>query len=139
MMTFLSFMMSFLVSISPVVPSALAPELTSFTCDGNLVETTIYNNENGAYSIVKAYEELDAGAFVVINLENSKLMLPRTFNVGETSFTDGKWWWSYEDHQHPTFQRLTALGEIQEFNCEAQPANIGLGMATPLSIKSVSN
>ncbi len=54
-MTFLGFMMSFIISISPVVPSALAPELTSFTCDGNLVKATIYNNENGAYSIVKAY------------------------------------------------------------------------------------
>ena len=119
MMTFLGFMMSFLISISPVVPSALAPESTSFTCDGSLVEATIYNNENGAYSRVKAYEELDAGAFIVIKLVNSKLMLPRTFNVGETSFTDGKWWWNYEDHQHPTFRGLTPLGEIQEFNCEA--------------------
>ena len=119
MMTFLGLMMSFLISISPVVPSALAPESTSFACDGSLVEATIYNNENGAYSRLEAYEELDAGAFIVIKLVNSKLMLPRTFNVGETSFTDGKWWWKYEDHKHTTFRGLTPLGEIQEFSCEA--------------------
>ena len=119
--------MSILISIAPLMPRALAPEATSFLCDGRPVEAQIYNNENGDYKQLEAYEELDAGAFVVIKLENVQLMLPRTFNAGETSFTDRKWLWSYEDHQHPTFKLVEPKGNIREFSCEAIPSDGLLG------------
>ena len=70
-------------------------------------------------------ENIDEGAFVVLNWRNIKLMLPVSFNVGEISFTDKKWIWSYKDKiegfriSEPRFAHLLPDGEIQEFSCKA--------------------
>ncbi len=53
------------------------------------------------------------------------LMLPVSFKVGDISFTDKKWFWSYQDKENglrmdtPRFAQLLPNGEIKEFSCEA--------------------
>ena len=52
-------------------------------------------------------------------------MLPVSFKVGDISFTDKKWFWSYQDEKNglrmnnPRFAQLLPNGEIQEFSCQA--------------------
>ena len=52
-------------------------------------------------------------------------MLPVSFKVGDISFTDKKWLWSYQDEKNglrmdePRFAQLLPNGEIQEFSCLA--------------------
>ena len=52
-------------------------------------------------------------------------MLPVSFKVGDISFTDKKWFWSYQDEENglrmdePRFAQLLPNGEIQEFSCQA--------------------
>ena len=52
-------------------------------------------------------------------------MLPISFKVGEISFTDKKWLWSYQDEKNglrietPRFAHLLPNGKIQEFSCQA--------------------
>ena len=52
-------------------------------------------------------------------------MLPVSFKVGDISFTDKKWLWSYQDEKNglrmdkPRFAQLLPNGEIQEFSCQA--------------------
>ena len=52
-------------------------------------------------------------------------MLPVSFKVGDISFTDKKWLWSYQDEKNglqinnPRFAQLLPNGKIQEFSCQA--------------------
>ena len=115
-MIFISFLLSLLISINPS---------TNFDCNGDRLNAVIRNNLNGDFAITDDLENIDEGAFVVLNWRNIKLMLPVSFNVGEISFTDKKWLWSYKDKieglriSEPRFAHLLPNGEIQEFSCKA--------------------
>ena len=76
---------SFLIFISP--PS-------QYNCDGDKLYVTIRNNLNGDFSLVSDLEKIDEGAFVVLDWNEVRLMLPVSFQKGEISFTDRKWLWS---------------------------------------------
>ncbi len=99
-------------------PQAFGPSNSTYICEGDKLEATIYNNQDGSFKVLEPLEKLDAGAFAVLNWKDIVLMLPRTFNSGETSFTDGKWWWSYEDPNPPRFRRRNPLGDITDFTCD---------------------
>ncbi len=114
-MPIISIIIGFLVSIYP--PQTFAPAQSIFNCDGEQLVATIYNNENGAFTIVKPLEEIDAGGFITLKWGELNLMLPRTFNKDETSFTDGRWWWSYEDTEHPQLRLRKGSGKIKDFSC----------------------
>ena len=58
------------------------------------------------------------GGFVVLEWHGQHLQLPRTNNAGPASFTDGQWWWSLEDPDHPRFRRRRGLGDVQDVRCE---------------------
>ena len=115
-MIFISFLLSLLISLNPS---------SSFDCNGDRLTAVIRNNLNGDFAITDDLENIDKGAFVVLNWRNTNLMLPVSFKVGEISFTDKKWLWSYKDEREglrisePRFAQLLPDGEIQEFSCKA--------------------
>jgi hypothetical protein len=58
------------------------------------------------------------GGYVVLQGRDLSLQLPRTNNAGPASFTDGRWWWSLEDQDHPRFRVRQGLGNVQDFACD---------------------
>ena len=115
-MIFISFFLSLLITLNP------SP---SFDCDGNRLTAVIRNNLNGDFSITDDISNIDEGAFIVLNWRDINLMLPVSFKVGEISFTDKKWLWSYKDEKNglrmdePRFAQRLPNGDIQEFSCQA--------------------
>ena len=115
-MIFISFFLSLLITLNP------SP---NFDCDGNRLTAVIRNNLNGDFSITDDISNIDEGAFIVLNWRDINLMLPVSFKVGEISFTDKKWLWSYKDEKNglrmdePRFAQLLPNGDIQEFSCQA--------------------
>ena len=115
-MTFISFFLSLLITLTP------SPD---FNCDGDKLTAVIRNNLNGDFAITNDLENIDKGAFIVLNWRDINLMLPVSFKVGDISFTDKKWLWSYQDEKdglrmdHPRFAYRLPNGEIKDFSCEA--------------------
>ena len=115
-MNFISFLLSLLITLNP------SPD---FNCDGDRLTAVIRNNLNGDFALTNDLENIDKGAFVVIHWRDFNLMLPVSFKVGEISFTDKKWLWSYKDDEkglrmnNPRLAKLLPNGEIQDFFCEA--------------------
>ena len=115
-MTLISFLLSLFITINP------SPD---FDCDGDRLTAVIRNNLNGDFALTNDLENIDKGAFIVLKWRDINLMLPVSFKVGDISFTDKKWLWSYKDEKNglrmnnPRFAQLLPNGEIQEFSCEA--------------------
>ena len=115
-MVFISFFLSLLLTLNPS---------SAFNCDGDILTAVIRNNLNGDFAITDDLENIDKGAFIVLNWKDIKLMLPVSFKVGDISFTDKKWLWSYQDEKDglrmdaPRFAHRLSNGEIQEFSCQA--------------------
>ena len=115
-MIFISFFLSLLITLNPS---------SNFNCDGDRLTAVIRNNLNGDFAITDDLGSIDKGAFIVLNWRDIKLMLPVSFKVGDISFTDKKWLWSYQDEKNglrmnePRFAQLLPNGEIQEFSCKA--------------------
>ena len=115
-MIFISFFLSLLISLHP------SPD---FNCDGDKLTAVIRNNLNGDFAITNDLEKIDKGAFIVLNWKDNNLMLPVSFKVGDISFTDKKWFWSYQDKENglridePRFAKLETDGQIHEFSCQA--------------------
>ena len=115
-MIFFSFILSLLITLNPS---------SDFKCDGDRLTALIRNNSNGDFAATDNLENIDKGAFVVLNWRDINLMLPVSFKVGDISFTDKKWLWSFQDAKHglrmdaPRFAQILPNGEIQEFSCQA--------------------
>ena len=56
------------------------------------------------------------GDGIVLRWRDITLQLPRTNNAGTPSYTDGRWWWREEDHQHPEFRQRR--GGVTTYSCE---------------------
>ena len=78
-MWLISLFLSLFITITPS---------STFLCDGDQLTATIRNNLNGDFAITNDLEDIDEGAFVVLDWRDVSLMLPVTFNVGEISFTE---------------------------------------------------
>tara|TARA_Y100000589_G_C26953643_1_gene547548 strand:+ start:232 stop:603 length:372 start_codon:yes stop_codon:yes gene_type:complete len=119
-MIFISFVLSLLIALNPS---------SNFNCNGDTLTAVIRNNLNGDFLITDDLENIDKGAFVVLNWRDMKLMLPVSFKVGDISFTDKKWLWSYQDEKkglrmdEPRLAEILPDGEIQEFSCRAIDIN----------------
>ena len=115
-MSIISFFLSVFITLNP------SPD---FNCDGDRLTAVIRNNLNGDFALTNDLENIDKGAFVVLHWRDINLMLPVSFKVGDISFTDKKWLWSYQDEKtglrmdNPRFAKLLPNGEIQEFSCES--------------------
>ena len=112
--------LSFFIAISPSA---------QFDCDGDQLLVTIRNNLNGDFALVTDLEEIDEGAFVVLDWNDLSLMLPVSFQKGEISFTDKKWLWSYQDNKNglheetPRFAQRLANGYVVEHECKLPNLN----------------
>ena len=117
-MTLISLFLSLFITLNP------SPD---FNCDGDKLTAVIRNNLNGDFKVTNDIEKIDKGAFIILNWRDINLMLPVSFKVGEISFTDKKWLWSYRDEQNglrmdnPRFAEILPSGEIKEFSCQAIP------------------
>ena len=115
-MTFISFFLSLFITLNP------SP---NFNCDGDKLTAVIRNNLNGDFALTNDLDNIDKGAFIVLNWRNTNLMLPVSFKVGDISFTDKKWLWSFQDEENglrmdnPRFAHLLPNGEIEEYSCHA--------------------
>ena len=115
-MTFISFFLSLFIVLNP------SP---AFNCDGDQLTAVIRNNLNGDFAVTNDLEDVDKGAFIVLNWRDYNLMLPVSFKSGDISFSDNKWLWSYQDARNglrmdkPRFAQLLPNGEVQDFYCEA--------------------
>ncbi|WP_320674148.1 hypothetical protein [Prochlorococcus sp. MIT 1341] len=96
---------------------------TSFICDGSTLYATIRNNLSGDFALVDDLENIDQGAFVVLNWKSKNIMLPISFQSGEITFRDNKWLWSYQDNEYglhlnnPRFAQLLPSGKVVEHEC----------------------
>ena len=115
-MTLFSFFLSLLITLNP------SPD---FNCGGDKLTAVIRNNLNGDFALTNDLENIDKGAFIVLNWRDINLMLPVSFKAGEISFTDKKWLWSYQDKKNglrmdePRFAQLLPNGKVKDFVCEA--------------------
>ena len=87
----------------------------------------IRNNINGDFSIIQKISELKPGAFININWNKKKLMLPYTLQKDYISFTDKKWEWRYQfkedglpNIKNPSLYELLPSGEIKTHICELE-------------------
>ena len=85
------------------------------------------NNINGDFSIVEKLSELKPGAFINIDWNKTKLMLPYSLIKEYISFSDKKWDWRYQfnkdgspDIKNPSLYELIPSGEIKIHFCEAE-------------------
>ena len=90
----------------------------------------IRNNFNGDFSLVEKISELKPGAFININWNKKKLMLPYSLRKDYISFTDKKWDWRYNINtdglpyiENPTLYELLPSGEIKNHLCKLEEKN----------------
>ena len=100
---------------------------TSYLCDNSKLDLVIRNNINGDFSIIKKISELKPGAFININWNKKKLMLPYSLRKDYISFTDKKWDWRYQfykdgspDINNPSLYELLPSGEIKAHFCQSE-------------------
>ena len=99
-----------------------AAQPQSYVCNGSLLTATLHSGAVDDPTIPNSSAGTLPGAYVVLQSLELSLQLPRTNNAGAPSFTDGKWWWSLEDPDHPRFLLRRGLGDVQTLACERQPA-----------------
>ncbi len=112
-----------LLSLLPVPANASMAdplaEAIHYRCDGDELRAQVQAGAVDALDIPNRTGGTLPGAFVVLRWREVSLQLPRTNNAGAPSFSDGKWWWSLEDPEHPNFQLRRGTGTLERFHCEA--------------------
>ena len=98
---------------------------TNYSCDNINLDLVIRNNINGDFSIVKTISEIEPGAFINIDWDGKKLMLPYSLRKDYLSFTDKKWDWRYQinqdglvNYKNPTLYELLPSGVIKQHVCQ---------------------
>ncbi len=99
-------------------PAAAGAEL-GYLCDGDPLVATVRNGAVDAEGIPNTSQGTVPGAFVTLRWRDLHLQLPRTNNAGPPSYTDGRWWWSLEDPDHPRF--LLRRGAVRQIPCQPAP------------------
>ena len=91
------------------------------------------NNINGDFIVIKKLSELKPGAFININWNNKKLMLPYYSSRDYISFTDKKWEWRYQFNKdgslninNPALYELLPSGKIKTHFCDSENKNSNL-------------
>jgi len=100
---------------------------SSYICENTKLNIVMRNNFNGDFSIIEKISELKPGAFININWNKKKLMLPYSLRIDYISFTDKKWDWRYQfnkdgspDINKPYLYELLPSGEIKTHFCETE-------------------
>jgi hypothetical protein len=104
------------------LPAAWAlnsPTAQSYRCDGEPLTAMLQRGAMDEATIPDpSSAPVPIGGYVVLQWQGLSLQLPRTNNAGPASFSDGKWWWSLEDQDHPRFRVRRGLGDVQDFACD---------------------
>ncbi len=100
-------------------PVQAAAAGVAYRCDGDPLLATADNGAVDAGGIPNTTAGTVPGATVVLEWRGLHLQLPRTNNAGPPSYTDGIWWWSLEDPDHPRF--LRRRGGLESFSCQPGP------------------
>jgi len=102
-------------------------------CENSKLDLVLRNNINGDFSIVENISEIKPGAFININWNKKKLMLPYSLRNDYISFTDKKWDWKYQfnkdgspDINNPSLLELLPSGEVQEHFCQSEDKSSNL-------------
>ncbi|MFY8149139.1 MAG: hypothetical protein ACOVNL_07980 [Prochlorococcaceae cyanobacterium] len=95
-------------------PAGSAQAVGRYLCGGDPLEAERYQ---GAVDtpVPNTQAGTVPGSFLVLRWRERTLQLPRTNIAGAPSYTDGLWWWSEEDPEHPRF--LRGRGQVEEFAC----------------------
>jgi hypothetical protein len=119
MQALLASLLALLLTLAPLPGSGES----TFRCAGDRLIARAENGPVDAVGIPNRTAGTAPGAFVVLRWRDLVLQLPRTNNAGPPSYTDGTWWWSLEDPDHPRFRQLQRLGTIRDFQCEPEAAS----------------
>ena len=91
------------------------------------------NNINGDFSIVEEISELKPGAFININWNKKKLMLPYSLREDYISFTDKKCDCRYQfnkdgapDTNNPSLYELLPSGKVKAHYCKSEDKSSNL-------------
>ena len=102
-------------------------------CENSKLDLVMRNNVNGDFSIVEDISELKPGAFININWNKKKLMLPYSLRKDYISFTDKKWDWRYQFNQegfpdinNPYLLELLPSGEVKAHFCKSDDRSSNL-------------
>jgi hypothetical protein len=99
-----------------------SPAAIHYRCEGELLLATTLRGPVDDPSLPDPTTgPVPMGGFVLLDWGQQHLQLPRSNNAGAASFTDGRWWWSLEDPDHPSFRRRGPGGAIESFACERVP------------------
>jgi hypothetical protein len=115
----LSLVMVVLVGLPGPASADRQPSGEQFVCDGDPLVALANNGAVDATGIPNQSAGTVPGAFIVLRWRGVTLQLPRTNNAGVPSYSDGRWWWSAEDLNHPTFQQRRS--DVEQYVCERLP------------------
>ncbi|WP_411876218.1 hypothetical protein [Vulcanococcus limneticus] len=125
MAALLSLITALLLGLAPLAAQAAMPlalpvlEGAPYRCDGEPLVALYDNGAVDAADIPNTSAGTVPGAVVVLQWRDQTLALPRTNNAGPPSYTDGRWWWSPADPDHPQFKQRR--GAIVSYACEREP------------------
>jgi hypothetical protein len=88
----------------------------TYLCEGEPLQAEVFAGAVDAPGIPNMAAGTPPGASVVLAWRGMSLQLPRTNNAGAPSYTDGRWWWSPVDPEHPEFKQRR--GGVKSYSCE---------------------
>jgi hypothetical protein len=97
------------------VSAAWAAPLEQYLCAGDPLVAELHAGAVDAVGIPNTSGGTAPGAFIVLRWRELSLQLPRSNSSGTPSYSDGKWFWSAADPDHPIFNLL--VGSREEFSC----------------------
>ncbi|MEB3354214.1 MAG: hypothetical protein VKM34_08265 [Cyanobacteriota bacterium] len=115
----MSWLVSLLLALLLAAPAWAAGPLPlqqqTYLCDGDPLQASVFAGAVDAPGIPNTAAGTVPGAYVVLSWRGVRLQLPRTNNAGAPSYTDGRWWWSPVDPEHPEFRQRR--GDVQIYAC----------------------
>ncbi|MEB3171997.1 MAG: hypothetical protein VKK43_11550 [Synechococcaceae cyanobacterium] len=111
-----SLLLSLLLLAAPA--SAAGPEplqRETYLCEREPLLAEVFAGAVDAPGIPNTSDGTVPGAYVVLQWRGVRLQLPRTNNAGAPSYTDGRWWWSPADPDHPAFKQRR--GGVESYRC----------------------
>ena len=108
-----------LLPAPPAWAAAAAADVQRYVCAGEPLQASVYRGAVDAPAIPNSDGGTVPGGFIVLEWRGVRLQLPRTNNAGVPSYSDGRWWWSAEDPNHPTFQQRRS--DVEQYACERLP------------------
>jgi hypothetical protein len=116
----MTWLLSLLLSLWLATPVwAIGPgplQRDHYQCEGDPLLAEVFAGAVDATAIPNTTAGTVPGAYVVLRWRGVSLQLPRTNNAGAPSFTDGRWWWSPLDPDHPEFRQRRA--SVVSYSCQ---------------------